>query len=224
MTEPEPAPPPLILASSSRYRRALLERLMLPFDCVAPDIDERARPNETPVALCQRLALEKARAIGQARPDAWVIGCDQVAVLDGRTIGKPGDHARAVAQLEAVSGREVMFHTALCLYQHADQRADTLVAHTRVKFRRLERPEIETYLRMERPFDCAGSARCEGLGIALLRSIHGDDPSALVGLPLIALCALLRKWGYPLLSAAHEARSAAPAQAGTGGTGGQQTS
>lgn len=186
---------PLILGSTSRYRRELLERLGLPFDVVAPQVDETPGAGEAPAALAARLALAKARAVAQRHPHAVVIGSDQVADLDGSPLGKPGDHARATAQLRLMRGRTVVFQTALavvCLDSGFEQQD---LAPVRVVFRDLADREIETYLRTEQPYDCAGSARSEGLGIALLEAIHSDDPTALVGLPLIRTCRLLRAAG-----------------------------
>jgi septum formation protein len=187
--------PPLVLASTSRYRRELLERLRLPFEVVAPDVDESPRLGETPAALATRLALAKAQAVARLKPDAVVIGSDQVADLDGQPIGKPHTHERAVAQLRAMSGREVQFHTAVAVVRATTGFARTLLAPVRVRFRALADAEIETYLRAERPYDCAGSAKAEALGIALLAAIDSDDPTALIGLPLIRTCALLREAG-----------------------------
>ncbi len=192
-------PPPLILASTSRYRRELLQRLRLPFEVVAPAVDETARPGETPAALATRLALEKARAVAALRPDAVVIGSDQVADLDGLALGKPGSHERATAQLRLMRGREVVFQTAVAVAGGALGPGQVLLAPVRVQFRDLSDDEIEHYLRTEQPYDCAGSAKCETLGIALLQAIHSDDPTALVGLPLIRTCQLLRQAGIDAL-------------------------
>lgn len=185
--------PALILASTSRYRRELLQRLRLGFSVVAPDVDETPAPSESPAALAQRLATAKARAVALRHPDAVVIGSDQVADLDGMAIGKPGDHARATEQLRTMRGRRVVFQTAVCVVARGFER--TLLAPVQVTFRRLDDADIERYLRLEQPYDCAGSAKCETLGIALLESIESDDPTALVGLPLIRTCALLREAG-----------------------------
>jgi len=187
--------PPLILASTSRYRRELLERLHLPFEVRAPEVDEAPRPGERPAALAQRLALAKAQAVSAAHPDAVVIGSDQVADLDGEPIGKPGTHERAVAQLRAMSGRRVVFQTAIAVVHGARGFAEGALAPVMVQFRPLADAEIEHYLRTEQPYDCAGSAKCETLGIALLDAIESDDPTALVGLPLIRTCRLLRAAG-----------------------------
>lgn len=191
-------PPRLILGSTSRYRRELLERLRLPFDTVAPDVDETPLPGEAPAALATRLALAKAHAVAALHPLALVIGSDQVCDLDGQPLGKPGTHARAVAQLQSLRGRSVVFHTAVALVgcdsrgQSFEQQA---MASVRVRFRMLQDQEIETYLRLDEPYDCAGSGRCEALGISLLEAIDSDDPTALVGLPLIRTARLLRAAG-----------------------------
>ena len=188
-------PPPLILASTSRYRRELLERLRLPFEVISPQVDESPRPGEAPQALATRLAMAKAQAVAALRPDALVIGSDQVADLDGQAIGKPGTHDRATAQLRLMRGREVTFQTAVAVVHAAAGFARVLLAPVRVRFRDLHDDDIERYLRLEQPYDCAGSAKCETLGIALLDAIDSDDPTALVGLPLIRTCALLREAG-----------------------------
>jgi septum formation protein len=192
--------PPLILASTSRYRRELLERLRLPFEVVSPRVDEQALPGEAPAALALRLALAKARAVAAARPDAVVIGSDQVADLDGMALGKPGTHERALAQLRQLSGRRAVFQTAVAVVRVGSGFEQVLLAPVTVHFRNLSESEIERYLRLERPYDCAGSAKCETLGIALLDAIDSDDPTALVGLPLIRTSRLLREAGIdPLL-------------------------
>lgn len=190
-----PELPVLILASTSRYRRELLERLRLPFEVRAPGVDESARPGEAPDALARRLALAKARAVACEHPRAIVIGSDQVAELDGQAIGKPGTHDRAVEQLRRMSGRTVVFQTAVAVVCEATGFAADALAPVTVRFRRLDDATIQEYLRIEQPYDCAGSARSEGLGVALLDAIESDDPSALVGLPLIRTCALLRQAG-----------------------------
>jgi septum formation protein len=193
--------PPLILASTSRYRRELLERLRLPFDIVSPQVDESPQEGESPAALAVRLAVAKAAAVAALHPQAVVIGSDQVAELDGAPIGKPGSHDRAVAQLCAMRGRSVVFHTAVAVQRAASGFAGAALAPVTVRFRDLGDAEIEHYLRTEQPYDCAGSAKCETLGIALLAAIESDDPTALVGLPLIRTCALLREAGIdPLRS------------------------
>lgn len=194
------APPRLILASGSAYRRELLERLRLPFEAIAPDIDETPHPGETPDATAQRLAREKAAALAARHPDALVIGSDQVATLDGGQIGKPGDHARALAQLQSMRGREVVFHTALCLWDGRDGTHQLENVRTVVAFRDLPDAELDAYLRIEQPYDCAGSAKNEALGIAILARIDSSDPTALTGLPLIALTTMLRRAGVPFFT------------------------
>lgn len=193
----------LILGSTSRYRRELLARLRIPFDIVAPDVDETPRSNESPADLALRLAIEKARNVAARHPDSAVIGSDQVADLDGEAIGKPGTHERAVAQLTRMSGRTVVFQTAVAVVRQSIGYEQAQLASVRVAFRSLSAAEIEHYLRTEEPYDCAGSAKCETLGIALLSSIESDDPTALVGLPLIRTCTLLREAGLdPLATSA----------------------
>lgn len=188
----------LVLASTSRYRRELLERLRLSFDVARPDVDETASPGESPRNLAIRLAQAKACAVAtQLADDAWALGSDQVAEVEGRALGKPGGRAAAIAQLDSMSGRIVRFHTALCL-AHADGRTFADIDLTEVHFRALTDAEIERYVDAEQPFDCAGSFKSEGLGIALFDRIDNRDPSALVGLPLIATCMLLRKAGFAL--------------------------
>ena len=188
----------LVLASTSRYRRKLLERLRLSFDVARPDVDETASPGESPRNLAIRLAQAKACAVAkQLADDAWALGSDQVAEVEGRALGKPGGRAAAIAQLDSMSGRIVRFHTALCL-AHADGRTFADIDLTEVHFRALTDAEIERYVDAEQPFDCAGSFKSEGLGIALFERIDNRDPSALVGLPLIATCMLLRKAGFAL--------------------------
>ena len=190
--------PRLILASTSRYRRELLGRLRLPFDVASPDVDETPRPGETPLALANRLAVAKAHDVASREAEgAWALGSDQVADLDGLPLGKPGGRDAAIAQLRAMSGRVVRFHTAICL-AHADGRAFADCDLTEVHMRALEDGEIERYLDAEQPYDCAGSFKSEGLGIALFEAIDNRDPSALVGLPLIATCRLLRQAGFVL--------------------------
>ena len=182
---------PLILASSSIYRQELLKRLCLPFTAISPDIDESSLPGETPPATALRLAEQKARALAGRFPDALIIGSDQVAELNGLAIGKPGNHAEAVKQLTAASGKTLFFHTALCLLDAGTGQAQTKIATNEVKFRPLTPEQIEGYLLAEKPYDCAGSAKSEGLGIALIEYIHGNDPNALIGLPLIELTTML---------------------------------
>jgi septum formation protein len=187
--------PRLILASTSRYRRQLLQRLRLPFDIVSPGVDEAALAGEVPAALATRLALAKAQAVAADAADAVVIGSDQVAELDGQAIGKPGSHERAVEQLKMMSGQRVVFHTAVAVVRRERGFARALLAPVTVRFRTLRAQEIERYLRLDTPYDCAGSAKSEALGVALLESIDSDDPTALIGLPLIRTCALLREAG-----------------------------
>ncbi|KAF1013750.1 MAG: Maf-like protein YceF [Stenotrophomonas maltophilia] len=184
----------LILASTSRYRQALLQRLGLAFDCARPKVDETPRPGEAPLALAQRLAAAKAAEVAARHPGAWVIGSDQVADLDGQPLGEPGTVEGAHAQLAAMSGRTVRFHTAISLTRDGDSR--TVCDLTEVRFRALASDEIARYVAAEQPLDCAGSFKCEGLGISLFEAIDNRDPTALVGLPLIALCGLLRQAGY----------------------------
>lgn len=194
--------PRLILASTSRYRRELLERLRVPFDVVSPQVDETPLAGESPAALSERLALAKAQAVAGLHPQAVVIGSDQVADLDGAPIGKPGDHERATRQLKAMRGHKVVFHTALAVVRPSTGYVGTARVPVDVQFRAdLGDEQIESYLRAEQPYDCAGSAKAEGLGIALLDAIHSDDPTALIGLPLIRTCALLRAAGLDPLQA-----------------------
>ena len=194
--------PRLVLASTSRYRRDLLSRLRLPFDVESPDVDETPGHGERPEALAQRLAAAKAKAVAQRHPTAVVIGSDQVADLDGMPIGKPVTHERATEQLARMSGRSVVFHTAIAVLCEARAFAAAAIVPVTVRFRTLSPGEIERYLRAEQPYDCAGSAKCETLGIALLEAIESDDPTALVGLPLIRTCDLLRRAGLDPLAAA----------------------
>ena len=195
-------PSPLILASTSRYRRELLARLALPFETAAPDVDETPRAGEAPRELALRLALEKAQAVAQAmadrKPQAIVIGSDQVADLHGQPLGKPGTHERAAAQLARMSGQTVLFHTAVAVVQASRGFAQSSLATVTVRFRALDAATIERYLLAEQPYDCAGSAKSEGLGIALLQAIESDDPTALIGLPLIRTAQLLRAAGLTL--------------------------
>jgi septum formation protein len=193
---------PLILGSSSRYRHELLSRLALPFEVVAPDVDETPFAGEAPAALALRLALAKARAVAANFPDAVVIGSDQVADLKGRPLGKPGTHERAVDQLRQMRGQTVIFQTAVAVVCTDSRFEQAELAEVKVQFRDLSDDEIENYLRAEQPYDCAGSAKSEGLGIALLQAIHSDDPTTLVGLPLIRTCRMLRAAGITLLGSA----------------------
>jgi septum formation protein len=190
----------LILGSTSPYRRELLERLRLPFNVVAPEVNETPQPGETPKQLACRLAMAKARAVAAQFPDCVVIGSDQVAELDGEPLGKPGDHARATLQLQKMRGKLVIFQTAVAVVCFETGFAQMDLAQVKVKFRDLSNEEIENYLQAETPYDCAGSAKSEGLGIALLASIDNDDPTALVGLPLIRTCRMLQAAGLKVLS------------------------
>ena len=193
---------PLILGSTSRYRAELLRRLRIPFEVAAPDVDETPEPGESPLALAQRLALAKARAVAWQHPAAVVIGSDQVANLHGEPLGKPGTHERAVAQLQRMSGQTVVFHTAVAVVCQSSGFEALECADVRVVFRTLADEDIERYLRLEQPYDCAGSAKSEGLGIALLERIDNDDPTALVGLPLIRTCQMIRSAGVDVLGVA----------------------
>jgi septum formation protein len=186
----------LVLASGSRYRRELLERLGLEFKSWSPDIDETALPVEPPRETAMRLARSKAEAGGKRFPSAWIIGSDQVADLDGQPLGKPGNLENARAQLRQLSGHTVLFHTALCFWNARLERRHERLVTIDVAFRRLTDLEIDRYLEREPAFDCAGSAKSEGLGISLLSRLGGDDPTALVGLPLIALSSMLRAEGF----------------------------
>jgi septum formation protein len=195
----ESPPRQLVLASTSVYRRQLLERLRLPFAVIASQVDETALPHETPESLARRLALAKAQAVAAQHPECLVIGSDQVADLNGQALGKPETHARAVAQLQRMRGQTVIFQTAVAVVCLATGFAQTELAPVKVQFRDLSDDQIETYLLTEKPYDCAGSAKSEGLGIALLARIDNDDPTALVGLPLIRTCHLLEAAGLTVL-------------------------
>ena len=189
----------LILASSSPYRRELLARLKIPFETIAPEIDEHARPGEAPEALVQRLALEKAQKIAVQHRDALVIGSDQVAVYNGSVVGKPLTHERAVAQLREASGRTVTLYTGLALVNAATGSIQSEVLPYHIRFRALTEAQIESYLRKEQPYHCAGSVKSEGLGIALLEKFDGEDPNTLIGLPLIRLVHMLENEGVRIL-------------------------
>ena len=195
---PTPADRPLILGSTSRYRHELLSRLRVPFEVAAPEVDETPLSGESPRALACRLALAKAHAVAARFPSAVVIGSDQVADLAGEPLGKPGTHARATAQLRRMRGHTVIFQTAVAVVCRESGFEQTDLAPVEVRFRPLGDDEIEAYLQAEQPYDCAGSAKSEGLGIALLEAIHSDDPTALVGLPLIRTARLLRAAGLQL--------------------------
>ena len=193
----------LILGSTSRYRRELLSRIGVPFETAAPQVDETPLPGETPAQIARRLALAKARAVTRRFAQAVVIGSDQVADLAGEPLGKPGTHERATEQLRRMRGRTVVFQTALAVVCEATGFTAEDLVPVEVRFRDLSDTEIEHYLRAEQPYDCAGSAKSEGLGIALLEAIHSDDPTALVGLPLIRTCRMIRAAGIELLGGAH---------------------
>jgi septum formation protein len=190
---------PVILGSTSRYRKELLSRLQIPFDTAAPNVDETPHPHESPKDLAMRLALAKAHAVALKNPQAVVIGSDQVADLEGEPLGKPGNHANATLQLQRMRGKTVIFQTALSVVCLTTRFEKTDLAAVKVKFRDLSDSEIESYLLAEEPYDCAGSAKSEGLGIALLESIESDDPTALIGLPLIRTCLMLREAGVNIL-------------------------
>jgi septum formation protein len=190
----------LVLGSTSRYRQELLQRLRIPFNVAAPDVDETPLAGEAPAALAMRLALAKAREVARAFPQAVVIGSDQVADLDGIPLGKPGTHERAVAQLRLMRGRTVIFQTAVAVVCLASGFEQASLAAVKVRFRQLSDEAIENYLQAEQPYDCAGSAKSEGLGNALLESIDNDDPTALIGLPLIRTCQLIEAAGIRLLA------------------------
>lgn len=196
--------PRIVLASTSPFRRELLTKLGLPFVTAAPEVDESARPGEAPEALVRRLAEAKARAVAEVHRNALVIGSDQVAVIDGQILGKPGDHPRAVAQLLAASGKAVTFCTGLCLHNGATGRSQVEMVPFRVHFRLLTPEQIDDYLRRERPYNCAGSFKSEGLGIALFSRLEGDDPNALIGLPLIRLIDMLAEEGIAVLGGGKE--------------------
>jgi septum formation protein len=194
----------LVLASTSRYRKSLLERLDLPFDTIAPEVDESAFPGESPEALVSRLAQAKANAVAAQLEDALVIGSDQLAAVDGEVLGKPGTEEKACAQLALLSGKEVTFLTGLCVVRAPSNDGDAEAAQfelvkTPVHFRRLSSAQISDYVAREQPLDCAGAFKSEGLGIALFERLGGDDPNALIGLPLIALCGMLERAGLPVL-------------------------
>lgn len=192
------ASPQIVLASSSLYRRALLDRLGIKYQALSPDIDEQALPDETPIATAVRLAQAKARRIAANAPNALIIGSDQVAVLDQQAIGKPGNHAAAARQLQAMSGKTVLFHTALCLLNAATGVEQLDSVPTTVRFRKLDAPLIERYLQRDQPYDCAGSAKIEALGITLVEQVESPDPTALIGLPLIALTTMLLQEGIAI--------------------------
>ena len=189
----------LILASSSEYRRQLLQKLLIPFNSISPNVDESALAGEKPQETALRLAQEKAKKIGNEYPHALVIGCDQVATLGGEQLGKPLNHNNATKQLQKMRGREVVFHSALCLYNAATGNMQAVVVPYLVKFRQLSDEQIESYLTKEQPYHCAGSAKSEGLGIALIERMLGEDPNALIGLPLIKLITMLHNEGINVI-------------------------
>lgn len=195
---PDSFRPHLVLASTSRYRQELLARLGIPFETTAPNVDESPAAGEMPQALALRLACAKAQAAQAAFPDALIIGCDQVAAVGATLLNKPGTHARAVEQLKLMSGKQIAFFTALCLLNARTLQRQTAIVPVTVHMRELSTGQIERYLQAERPYDCAGSARIEGLGITLVARLDGDDPNALIGLPLIKLCDMLRNEGVDL--------------------------
>jgi septum formation protein len=199
-TKPPAAERPLVLATTSRYRRMLLERLRLPFAVVAPDVDEAPREGEAPAATAFRLAEAKARSVAAAHHGALIIGSDQVADFEGQAVGKPGTHDAAMAQLRRLSGQTVVFHTGLALFDSGNGVCQTAMVDVRSVFRHLSAAEIDAYLRHEQPYDCAGSVRSESLGIVLFERIESDDPTALIGLPLIRLTSMLRAAGVAVLA------------------------
>ena len=190
--------PTLVLGSSSPYRRDLLTRLRIPFEVMSPDVDETPLPNELPQDTALRLAQDKARKVAEQYPDALIIGSDQVALLDGQQVGKPHTHENAVKQLRAASGKRMVFHTALCLYNSKSGNMQARVVPITIQFRKLSDDVIERYLKSEQPYNCAGSAKSEGLGIALIERFEGEDPNALIGLPLIALVDMLHQEGVEI--------------------------
>lgn len=187
--------PQIILASSSIYRRELLSRLQIPFECISPEVDETPLKDETPAETALRLAQVKARKVAISYPNALIIGCDQVATLDGTQLGKPYTHENATKQLRMMRGREVTFHSALCVFNAKTQHIQVEVVPYVVQFRILSDAQIQNYLIKEQPYQCAGSAKSEGLGIAMIEKMTGDDPNALIGLPLIKLIDMLQNQG-----------------------------
>ena len=190
----------LVLGSTSPFRKTLLEKLNIDFTCAKPNIDETALPSETPQALVQRLAIEKANAVAKAFPNALIIGSDQVAVCDGEILGKPHNFENGVAQLSQFSDKAVVFHTGLCVYDSANDKTIALVEPFTVHFNPLSQTEISQYLHAEQPYNCAGSFKSEGLGICLFKKLEGDDPNTLIGLPLIKLISLLKSHGFDVLT------------------------
>lgn len=190
---------PLILASASPYRRELLKRLKLPFTVQISHLSEDRYPNESATVLCERLAVQKAQIVAATHPDSLIIGCDQVAVLNHSILGKPGDYANAFQQLTEASGNTLWFHSALCLLNSKTQRKQLTHITTEVRYRKLSPNQIEKYLHTDKPYDCAGSARIESLGISLVESVISEDPTALIGLPLITLTQFLLNEGVTIL-------------------------
>lgn len=190
----------LILASTSPYRKELLNRLRVPFEVIAPQVDESTLPNEMPQAAALRLSALKAKAVSGQFPNALIIGSDQLASLNGQHLGKPGNHAAAVAQLQLMRGQELIFYTGISVYNSLHHRIQSQVIASHVRIRALSDAQINTYLTLDQPYDCAGSARSEGLGIAIMESLSGNDPTALIGLPLIALTHMLAQEGFDVLS------------------------
>jgi MAF protein len=190
----------LVLGSTSPFRKSILEKLNIPFQCAKPDIDETSFQNESPVALVERLAIEKAKAVRAFHPDALIIGSDQVALCDGEILGKPHNFENGVGQLNKFSGKVVTFYTGLCVYDSNSGKTLSLVEPFKVHFKRLSQQDIENYLHAEQPYNCAGSFKSEGLGICLFKKLEGDDPNTLIGLPLIQLVALLKEHGFDVLA------------------------
>ena len=189
----------IVLASSSPYRKELLSRVLNDFSCESPDIDETPFPDEEPVEHVARLAEQKAMTVSLNHPDSIIIGSDQICVLDGQILGKPHTEEKAIQQLQACTGKTVIFYTSLCVLESGQQAKTIDVVVTEVSFRVLEKGEIERYVQREQPLDCAGSFKCEGLGIALFESLSSKDPTALIGLPLITLAQSLRKLGVQVI-------------------------
>ncbi|MFT5755619.1 MAG: MAF protein [Alteromonadaceae bacterium] len=190
----------LILASTSPFRKSILEKLNIPFQCVKPDVDETSLKNESPINLVERLAIEKAKAVKKNHPDALIIGSDQVALCDGEILGKPHNFENGVVQLNKFSGKVVTFYTGLCVYDSHNDKTLSLVEHFNVHFNSLSQQDIENYLHAEQPYNCAGSFKSEGLGICLFKKLAGDDPNTLIGLPLIQLVALLKEHHFDVLA------------------------
>jgi len=190
----------LVLGSTSPFRKTILEKLQLPFTCAKPGIDESTLANETPQALVERLAIEKAKVIKTQHPDALIIGSDQVAVCDGEILGKPHTFENAVIQLSKFSGKSITFYTGLCVYNSENDKTISLVEPFIVHFNKLSQDDIKNYLHAEQPYNCAGSFKSEGLGICLFSKLEGDDPNTLIGLPLIKLVALLKEQGIDVLA------------------------